>query len=268
MSLSFPSLVSTDDNLNSYCNYIEYSCFVDGDILFSEFNTSDKGLKLEDITQELARRLSLYGVFIPYQIKKDKVVSLLLDKSKHLHYFYCLYYSIKGGNSSSFNTNIFEHITDISLKNYFCTDISEITSIGQSSQNLKNSIDKIRIVLKESKGNYEDIAPQAKDGGIDIITYKPMDNRGNQVICLTDATIGRNWKSEKKVTTKLNYWKEYIHFKVCPISCLSIVHIVDDSDFYGASKDNGLIFDRARIMRYFKFNSKLSSSLTAWLATL
>jgi hypothetical protein len=268
MSLSFPTLVSTDDNLNSYCNYIEYSCFVDGDIFFSEFDTDDGGLKLDDIVPELERRLGLYGDFVPYKIFRDRIESLLLEKNDYLHYIYCLYYAIKGGNSKANNTNIFELITDVSLKNYFTTEYSEITSIGQNPTNLKNSIDRIRIALLETKGNYDHIAPQAKDGGIDIVTYKPIDDRGNQLVCLTDATIGKNWKSQKKVASKLDYWCEYLHFKVRPLTCLSIVHIVDESEFYNASKDNGLIFDRPRIMRYFKSENTLTTRLTTWLSNL
>lgn len=269
MSLSFPLLVSSDTKLNSYCNYIEYCAFCNNDIYFDEFDTDESGLQQVDIIAELGRRLTLYGnAFVPFAIRKDKIESLIVEKDNYLHYFYCLYYAVVGGNSSTFNTNIFELITDNCLKNYFGTTNSTITSIGQSSSNLRGSIEAIRVSLIEVKGNYENIRPQAKDGGIDIVTFKPLDNRGNQIVCLTDATIGKNWRDQKQVITKLNYWKEYIHFKVCPVTCLSIVHIVDEADFYQASKDNGLIFDRARIMKYFISDNLLKTRLISWHATL
>jgi hypothetical protein len=269
MSLIFPLLVSSDTKLNSYCNYIEYCTFCNGDIFFDEFDTDESGLQQDDVIAELGRRLVLYGTaFIPYVIRRDKVESLIADKDNYLHYFYCLYYAVKGGNSSAFNTNIFEQITDNSLKNYFGTTNSTITSIGQSTSNLKGSIEAIRVSLMEVKGSYDDIRPQAKDGGIDIVTFKPLDNRGNQIVCLTDATIGKNWRDQKQVVTKLRYWQDYIHFKVCPVTCLSIVHIVDEADFYQASRDNGLIFDRARIMKYFTSDNTVKTTLTAWHATL
>lgn len=269
MSLSFPSLVSTDNKVNPYCNYIEYCTFCDGDMYFDEFDIDDSGNLQDDIIFELKRRLLLYGnAFIPYKIERDKIVSLISDKDNFLHYFYCLYYAVSGGNSSALNTNIFEKITDNSLKNYFGTADSSITSIGQNTSNLINFIDNIRTDLNEAKGSYDNIRPQAKDGGIDIVTYKPLDSRGNQVVCLTDATIGRHWRDQKQVSVKLNYWKDYIHFKVCPLTCLSIVHIVDEVDFYKASRDNGLIFDRARIMKFFTSDNTLKTSLVAWHATL
>ena len=269
MSLTFPSLVSSDTKVSSYCNYIEYSAFCDGDILFDEFDTDDNGLQIADIVGELKRRLNLYGdSFLPYEIRKDSIASLLPDKENYLHYFYCLYYALQGGSFPVNVTNIFEQITDNSLKNYFGTTNSTITSIGQNTANLRGSIDSIRIALKEVKGNYDVIAPQAKDGGIDIVTYKPLDDRGNQIVCLTDATIGKNWKTSKSVITKLNYWTDYILFKVCPITCLSIVHVVDEAEFYQASRNNGLIFDRTRIMKYFTSDNTLKASLEAWHATL
>jgi len=266
MSYVFPTLPSSSDGLSDYCNFIEYEVFTNNEIGFDEFDLSE--LSFKDITQELTRRLELYGPFKPYNILKKKVKSTILKKDENLHYYYCLYYAVKGGNSRVAETNIFEVITNVSLKNYFCTNDSIITSVGQNSTNLRGAIEKIRISLKESKGNYDDMAIQAKDGGIDIVTFKPIDKRGNQMICLTDATIGRNWISQKKVASKIHYWKDYIHFKVIPMTCLSIVHIVQDADFYKASRENGLIFDRARIMRYFSTDLNLESSLKSWISNL
>ena len=266
MSLNFPYIPSSNEDVSSYCNFIEYSCFCYDYIEFSEFDTSE--LKLEDIKQELKRRLNLYGDFTPFEIKKDQIISLINKKEDFLQYFYCLYYSLKGGNSKSFNTNIFELITDNSLKSYFNTSRSKITSIGLNSENLINCIDSIRMDLYEKKGSIEELSVHAKDGGIDIITYIPVDDRGNQIVCLTDATIGKNWRKEKKVTSKLNYWTKFIHFKVSPITCLSIVHITKDGEFFQASMDNGLIFDRARIMKFYRNDDNLKETLKGWLKTI
>lgn len=268
MTLTFPTLVSNNDDLNSYCNFIEYEVFTNGEMGFDEFNLSDEGLKLKSVKQELLRRLDLYDKFKPYSLLKNKVKSSLPKKNENLHYFYCLYYAVKGGLPNTNVTNIFELITDASLKNYFCTSESIITSVGQNSTNLIKAIESIRLSMHEHKGNYDDLSVHAKDGGIDIVTFKTMDKRGNQVICLTDATIGRNWMAQKKVGSKLAYWKDYIHFKVNPLTCLSIVHIVQESDFHKASRDNGLVFDRARIMRYFKQDSTIEGSLKAWASNL
>ncbi|WP_256007494.1 hypothetical protein [Pedobacter deserti] len=234
----------------------------------SEFDTAESGLRLDDLIAELSRRLRLYGSFVPYKLEKNELISLLPDKEENLHYFYCLYYAVKGGNSVAFNTNIFELITDISLKNYFSTKTSKITSVGVTTTRLKASISVVRKTIKESKGNYSTIKAATKDGGIDIITYKALDDRGNQLVCLTDATIGKNWKREKKVIVKLSRWKDWIHFKVPPITCLSVVHVIDDVDFHSASRDNGLLFDRPRIMRNFTPEKRLTSTLKNWATTL
>ena len=260
MSLSFPIINSSDTKISSYCNFIEYNCFVNDEISFDELDISEYTSTLTSITDELKRRLDLYDTFSPYEIKKDKVISKLSTKETNLYYVYCLYYSLKGGNSDIKITNIFEKISDLSLKNYFGTKSSIITSIGQDSGLLINKIDSISDKLFETIGNKEDIPPKAKDGSVDIITFKPIDKRGNQLICLTDATIGRNWKDDKVVNNQLNKWRDFIHFKNMPTTCLSIVHVISTEDFYLASKNNGLLFDRTRIVKYY-YNSEFVNNI-------
>ena len=264
----FPQLVSKDTNLFSYCDFIEYCCFTNNEISFNDFDVNDSSFTLEDIKKELNRRLDLYSSFVPFILKRKKVVSLLTKKNENLHYFYCLYFSLKGGTSKTNITNIFEKISDVCLKKYFNTTTSIITSIGQNNVLLRNSIDNIRQELKESKGSDENIPQKAKDGGIDIITYKPIDSRGNQVVCLTDATIGKNWRSEKMVKNQLDSWKEFVHFKVSPMTCLTIIHVIEPENFHGSSKDNGLLFDRTRIMKYYSSDVGISLELNIWHSTL
>src|SRR5690606_5181411 len=148
---------------------------------FDEFDTDETRLQLHDVIDELKRRLDLYGTFVPYEIQKKRVVSKIDDKMGNLHYFYCLYYSIKGGSSDRNVSNLFEEITDVCLLKYFGTDKSHLTSIGQNNSNLKKAIEQIPAIINEKKGSFEEVAIQAKDGGIDIITFKPLDNRSNKL---------------------------------------------------------------------------------------
>lgn len=274
MDIKLPILTSSDTKVANYCNFIEYTCLTNGEILYDEFDIGHSTSDLKSILDELTRRLVLYGDYKPYTILKDRIKSLL-NKNENLHYAYCLYYSLKGGTSDSSITNIFEQITDISLKNYFSTDKSFITSIGMDRNILRNKIDDICSSINEDIGNKDHIPPQAKDGSIDIITYKPVDNRGNQLICLTDATIGKNWKDEKMVNAQLDKWKQFVHFKAIPQTCLSIVHVITTEEFHHVCISNGLMFDRTRIIKYF-FNSEFVSdtynqtieSLQSWVLKL
>jgi hypothetical protein len=266
--MPFPQLVSQDTNLFSYCDFIEYCCFTDNEIPFKDFDINDSTFTLDDVKKELNRRLDLYSSFEPFIVKRKKVVSLLINKTDNLHYFYCLYFSLKGGTAQTSITNIFEKISDVCLKKYFDTTTSIITSIGQNNVLLRNAIEEIRLKLKESKGSDENIPKKAKDGGIDIITYKPIDSRGNQVICLTDATIGKNWRSDKMVQHQLQSWTEFVHFKITPITCLTIIHIIEPENFHGSSKANGLLFDRTRIMKYYTVDSSITNDLNLWHSTL
>lgn len=263
--MSFPLIYSSNNRLSSYCDYIEYCCFTNDEIFFSEFDINDTSFTLDDIKNELERRLDLYNPFIPFNIGRRSINSRLENKDEYYHYLYCLYYANVGGQTTIENTNIFERISDVCLKNYFNTDNSIVTSVGQNTLLLIDKINSIVEDLKEDVGNFQNMPPMAKDGGIDIITYKPFDIRGNQLVCLTDATIGKNWDSQKNVFSTLQMWQDYIHFKTCPLTCLSIVHIVEPEKFHSSSRMNGMIFDRARIMKYYMDNQDVKHELINWV---
>lgn len=266
--MSFPLIYSSNNRLSSYCDYIEYCCFTNNEIRFSEFDINESSFTLDDVKNELERRLELYDSFSPFTIGRRSIESNLINKEDFYHYLYCLYYANEGGQTTIQNTNLFESISDICLKNYFNTNSSIITSVGQNTSLL---IDKIELIvgnLKEDKGNFENMPQMAKDGGIDIITYKPLDFRGNQLVCLTDATIGKNWGTQKNVNSTLQMWREYVHFKTCPLTCLSIVHIVEPEKFHFSSKMNGIIFDRTRIMKYYTEVETVKNELLNWVGRI
>lgn len=263
--MSFPLIYSSNNRLSSYCDYIEYCCFTNNEILFSEFDINDSTFTLDDVKNELERRLDLYDSFLPFSIGRRSISSQLTNKEDFYHYLYCLYYANTGGQTSIQNTNVFESISDVCLRNYFNTSSSIITSVGQNTSLLIDKIDLIVGNLKEDKGNFGNMPPMAKDGGVDIITYKPLDARGNQLVCLTDATIGKNWETQKNVHSTLKMWQEYIHFKTCPLTCLSIVHIVEPEKFHFSSKMNGIIFDRTRIMKYYHEEENVKRELISWV---
>jgi len=266
MKLTIPTY-----DLYTVCDYIEYFAFLNDecclyrDVLSDDADKDIDGINIDDVIEELERRLILYGKNRPYEIyKKKKVKSLFVDKENNLHYLYTLYYALYGGGSVTTSiSNLFEEIVDNAVKNYLNTSLSLITSFGQNTCNLKNKIPEIRDAIKESIGNIDNMPKMVKDGGIDIITYKPLDDRGNQLIILTDATIGKNWRL-KRVNHIIEHWREYIHFKVCPYTSLAIVHVVEPEEFHTMSKENGLIFDRCRIIQYFKLEKSIYNKLLNW----
>lgn len=258
-------ILEGDTNDISYlCDYIELVTFIDGKCDIEETVNIDDADQLKDILNMLKFRLKLYDKYTPYKIERKIVVSSFVKcRNKHKHYMYCLYYAVKGGaNISTDVTNIFEMIVDNALKRYINTNESIITSFGQNKGNLKNNIEAFAERLHEHH-NPGTVNSNAKDGGVDIITFKPLDERGNSIVILTDATVGKNWEN-KTVSVKLNYWKEYINFKVHPVTCLAMVHTINTEKMHDASMKNGLIFDRSRIIQFYVHDESIHKELTTW----
>lgn len=271
----------SSSDISSICDYIEYTAFLKGQCGIDSYYTDDDNADDEeassstsqrkDIKTSLLQRLKLYGSYKPYKLKGDTVISNFDNDSlrqQNLHYLFCLYYSLNGGYQSTRDiTTLFERIVESAIKNYLNTPCSILTSFGNNDQTIKEKIHKLVQETKESIGDLSLMPAHAKDGGIDIVTYKPLDERGNQIIVLTDATIGKNWK-EKHVYSKIQHWGQYIHFKNNPITCLAIAGIIPTENFHSASRDNGLLFDRTRIMGYYVPQDKIQEDLEHWRTQL
>lgn len=259
------------------CDYIEYAAFIQGecsiDSYYEEEDNSDDNdesastSQKKDIKDSLRQRLKLYGSYSPYRITENTVISNFDNddlRKQNLHYLFCLHYSLLGGYKASREVStLFERIVESAIKNYLNTSYSILTSFGNNELTIKEKIHKMVQDTKEVVGDLSLMPVHAKDGGIDIVTYKPLDERGNQIIVLTDATIGKNWK-EKNVYSKIKHWEQYVHFKNDPITCLAIVGIIPTENFHSASRDNGLLFDRTRIMGYYVPQDKIQEDLEIW----
>lgn len=265
------------NNRSAICDYIEYTAFLRGKCSIDSYYIEDDNLddddessgtsQQNDIKDSLQRRLNLYGSYKPYRITGYTVVSNFdnEDLQKHnLHYLFCLHYSLLGGYQASREvTTLFERIVESAIKNYLNTSYSILTSFGNNEMTIKEKIKAFAYDANEMLVDLSLMPANAKDGGIDIVTYKPLDERGNQIIVLTDATIGKNWQ-EKNVYSKIKHWEQYVHFKNDPITCLAIAGIIPTENFHYASRNNGLLFDRTRIMGYYVSQDQIQKDLENW----
>lgn len=258
------------------CDNIEYQTFIKGSCNLSEYAGSYEGDDKEeendcqflDILDILKNRLQLYEPYVPFHVEKNKIRSYFINdemRKQNLYYLFCLFYSMNGGgnNLTRCESTLFEDIVDSALKTYLGTEYSVMTSFGDTELTIKEKIHHLLEKTNETIGNLETLPPHAKDGGIDVVTFKPLDNRGNQIMIFTDATLGKNWKV-KRVNSKLKHWKEYIHFKNDPITCLAVAKIIPQEEFHSASLDNGLLFDRARIVQNYQTRDDIQIRLNEW----
>lgn len=269
-------MISTlpSSNKSDICDFLEYRAFIEGECDIEEYYISDEddevsSSQIDDVKTILQSRLRLYAPYIPFQLSRNKVVSAFQTESDRLtalHYIFCVHYSLNGAQGvGRDDSTLFELIVDIALKEYLNTTQSVLTSFGNNDQTIKEKIHEVLQMTNERLGDISLMPPHAKDGGIDIITFKSLDNRGNQLIVLTDATLGRNW-SEKRVASKLEHWIQYIHFKTNPLPCLALTKIIPLERFHYASRDNGLLFDRTRIVRCYSQHEdeEVQNKLKIW----
>ena len=258
-----------DSHLNTICDYAEYLSILEGEFDYNEIplDENDKPVvEIADVISVLEERAKWYGSQVPFIVGKNKVERVInIDNlDNYNHYLFCLYYALYGGADNKKASDIFELITDSALKKYVGTENSILTSFSVSSdRTMKEKIHTIIHETKENIGNIDYMPKKSKDGGIDIVTYKSLDNRGNQIIILTDATIGKNWMN-KCLAPKLESWREYIFFKVSPITCVSTVHVIDKDSIHNHSKGKGLLMDRTRIFRFYQVNDNLNTLLLNW----
>lgn len=272
MKRSLPS-----NNKYDICDFLEYYTFIDGECDIEEYYYSSEedddydSTQIDDIKSMLNRRLKLYYPYMPFRIHRNKIISMFSTddlKNKNLHYLFCLYYSLYGGGKlSRKESTLFEIIVDVALKSYLNTQHSILTSFGDNELTIKEKIHELLNNTNELIGDLNLMPSHAKDGGIDIVTFKPLDDRGNQIIVLTDATLGKNW-GEKKVLSKLKHWLQYIHFKTEPLTCLALARIVPTERFHYASCDNGLLFDRTRIVSFYVPKNEIEQELSIWRAEI
>lgn len=264
-----PTVIPSSD-LDDICDFLEYEAFLKGECSLSSVITEDDddNERLSSIKALLEHRLNLYNPYAPFEIKRGKIKSKFktdISKEKNLHYLFCLHYSLNGAPKVSRDiSTLFENIVDNSLKQYLQTSSSILTSFGDTDSNIESKIRHMLNETNEKMGDLSLIPRFAKDGGVDIVTYKSLDKRGNQIIILTDATLGkRSWK-EKVVAVKVNLWTKYIHFHVNPITCLALARIIPTEVFFETSANNGLLFDRSRIVGLYTPSDPLTQILQNW----
>lgn len=267
MTRSLPS-----NNKSDICDYLEYCAFLEGECNIEEYYTSEDddsedSNQIKDVKRILQDRLHLYAPYAPFRIDRNRIISTYQDEAQRLcelHYIFCVYYSLYGAQGvKRDDSTLFEQIVDIALKEYLHTSQSILTSFGNNEQTIKEKIHEFLRMTNEMLGDLSLMPSHAKDGGIDIITFKPLDNRGNQIIVMTDATLGKKW-TEKRVASKLAHWVQYIHFKAKPVPCLALTKIIPIEKFHDASVDNGLLFDRTRIVRNYSQNTSIQDKLKIW----
>ncbi len=201
---------------------------------------------ISDVWDELRYRNRLYGTSPPYTID-DMVVSPNVKWSSRPAYMMCLLLSFFGIDQKCDGNygKLFERLSNEAVGIYL-GGRSEVVGFPRER---KITMEYIANETKERLGR--DLPANFKDGGVDVFTWKPFDERPNQILLLVQAAAGKDWK-HKMGEVDLHLWRDTICWACDAIKGLTTPYMLTKDELSNHSK-GGLILDRPRI--YISTNS-------------
>lgn len=216
---------------------------------------------LDDVWNELERRLILYGKNPPYDFDYREITSRMEWKN-FPEYLTCIILSIDGNSIETVKTGkLFERLSCKAVKEYFK---GEAFIYGfPNKQGLKDICNQMNETFNMIPSSY------FKDRGVDIICWKPFgDHRKSQLAAIFQCAAGHNWTG-KLLSVPLNAWRQYILWSdTFPLKGFTTPIIVEDKYFFDTVTDAGLMFDRPRLYRNTQHitdsDTTLRTDLISW----
>jgi hypothetical protein len=207
----------------------------------------------------------LNGLTIEKSINKNIIYTFMLLLSSHYYYD-----ETKLKNKDFlYATKLFERCLGDILNQY----LGKAFVIGHprpiNKKNFKKCVKALCVELNEPFNSFYDYIPKSKDVKLDIVSWRPFDNRSGQPIILISCKCGRNWKDEEE-RIPLKLWTSYINFRADPLLSYAIPYIISNkSDWEIISKERGIIFDRLRILNIEKSlkDASLKREVIEWNKT-
>jgi len=163
---------------------------------------------------------------------------------------------------------LFERLVSVSLKEY----LGRSLNIGFpregvfKKKSFRQGLQYISDIIYEELSDPLVLKKKAKDEGLDVIAWKPIDKRPGQTIILTQCTIGDDWKT-KTGEISIENWQDIINFAAKPMRALAFPIVYHDQWNYW-SKKGGILFDRLRLTLLFpKDTSYLQRAIKTWTET-
>lgn len=153
--------------------------------------------------------------------------------------------------SANVPAELFESLAGAALKNYVG---GEAIRIGAPRRQpvpaaFPHAVRYLADQLSETFGYGELEIQQGGDDGIDIVVWKPFNDRlSSQLVVLAQCAIGTDWK-EKRSSLDLNVWGRHIRWATAPLRAFAVPF---QHELGGIWEETGLrggiILDRARIV--------------------
>lgn len=224
-----------------------------------------------DVWRELEYRHQLYRE-PPFDISED-TIEARSDVDASNEYLACLLLSLFGVRGVTRNpAKLFERITSKAVEMYLS---GRAVVFGWPSPPESDSADEESQIARKIKKVAEDLgerfaeSPPARfnDRGVDVIGWIPfLDRRSSQLVLLVQCYAGQDVTG--KVSVPLASWYQYIHWACNPIRGFAVPRVMRPIDWHEASTDQGLLFDRPRIMSLIPrdtYDPELAEELTVWV---
>ncbi len=209
---------------------------------------------IDDVWLELERRLILYGVNKPYNVDVREILPLINWK-EFPEYLTCIILSIDGNSIETVKTGkLFERLSCKAVTNYF-SGLSIIYG-HPSKQTVKS------IATQMSETFISEPSHHFKDRGVDIICWKPFnDRRKSQTTALIQCAAGFNWDS-KLLGIPYDAWNHYIHWGAKPLKGFTVPIVINEKRYDDVVTDAGIMFDRPRIYQNIQYEYEIDNELT------
>lgn len=226
---------------------------------------------IASVWRELERRQNLYTrVFFRVE---DRVVEPEADTWSS-EYLACLLLSVYGVQGhAQLPAKLFERLTREAVERYLFGKAVVFGWPFEPSDDTANQSGsaierKIRSLASELCERFCEPPPaRFNDRGLDVVGWIPFgDERSGQVVILLQCAAGHNWRIKRPVP--LDAWREYIHWGCSPIIAFAIPCVISERDWHDTSKDNGILFDRVRIVNLLSEGIRdqtLNQDLSTWV---
>lgn len=276
-----------NSNLEILCDWIEGNILFDEDedrlsvadivdILIEENICEEQDYAEEivnDVWNALERRLNWIGSEVPFSVIYPDVTRTDSWQDAPAHSFCILvslaqcyrgwWHCISNGNYNE-QGELFELLTQESLEKQFLDWHVKPTSWSRTQQaKLQEVVNRIAAWLGEGpRGDINEwIGPRDKDGGLDLLCYRPFpDNRVGVPVYLMQCASGQNW-IEKVDEPDIDLWQRLIGFVNPPQKAFAIPFALSDDIFKKWGREiKGLFLDRYRLLAAARYCKRWESS--------
>jgi len=255
--------IPNGNSIETVSDWVELSVTLTGDeisktevaaAIRSSLGDEPSGAFISDVWAELKRRLELYGSRPPYEVNELEVLPLT-SFAANPAYVFCLVLSLEGNPVQPTVTGkLFERLCNEALKSYLG---GETLTFGYPG-----TITVQHLCQLTGEQFKRELPAAANDRGLDVVGWKPLDSRGNQIIVFMQCAGGKNWRSKTTDVVMRAWTEKYVGFHVKPTRAFATPISITNLDvFEEVSFETDLLFDRPRI-----YNNTVTLVPTASLA--